>query len=436
MEAATDAAIAQRNNTALNWATANAQLIHPVRGRIAFVPYHYQADFLNDKAHRRIVLKARQVGYSQVFAVEALYTAITRAESTVLLVSRSQDLAANLLRYCYTAYNGLKDAPELTMENAGEMGLANGSRIKSIPANRSTGRGFAATDVYLDEFAYAAFADDIYQSVSPAVSQGGRITIASTPNGNGNKFYALWHGGDFSRHKIDWRQCPAYWTDGEKAQGIPPEKSKWYLEHRKNYTEQSWAAEYECDFTMSGGMVFRHVREASILQPAEPVQDGQYVIGVDWGRSNDSTVFSVINLVTKQQVAMDRMSDTDYASQRIRLKALADRYNNALIIAESNSMGQPNIEALQNMGCNVTGFTTTNATKANIIQQLELAFERGEIMLLDDEYQITELMAYQSEKLPSGLVRYGSPEGLHDDTVMALALAWNGTTLNTWVSFG
>ena len=89
-------------------------------------------------------------------------------------------------------------------------------------------------------------------------------------------------------------------------------------------------------------------------------------------------------------------------------------------------MGQPNIEALQNMGCYVTAFTTTNATKAGIIQALELAFERSDIALLDDEYQITELTAYQSEKLPSGLVRYGSPEGLHDDTVMALAMAWSG----------
>ncbi|MGK3947049.1 hypothetical protein ABK046_52855, partial [Streptomyces caeruleatus] len=57
---------------------------------------------------------------------------------------------------------------------------------------------------------------------------------------------------------------------------------------------------------------------------------------------------------------------------------------------------------------------------------LELAFERGDIQLLDDENQINELMAYQSEKLPSGLVRYGSPDGLHDDTVMALAIAWQG----------
>jgi hypothetical protein len=52
-----------------------------------------------------------------------------------------------------------------------------------------------------------------------------------------------------------------------------------------------------------------------------------------------------------------------------------------------------------------------------------LAFERGDIELLDDENQIMELTAFQAEKLPSGLTRYSSPAGLHDDTVMALAIA-------------
>lgn len=198
--------------------------------------------------------------------------------------------------------------------------------------------------------------------------------------------------------------------------------------------ERAFQQEILAQFLEDGGGVFRRVREASTLQPLERGEDGKtYVIGVDWGRSNDATVFCVMDGVSKCQVYLDRMTDTDYASQRARLIALAERFNRAAIVAESNSMGQANIEALQNAGVQVTGFTTTNATKANAIQQLELAFERNDIKLIADELQINELMGYQSEKLPSGLVRYGSPEGLHDDTVMALAICYNAINADTWL---
>jgi len=33
------------------------------------------------------------------------------------------------------------------------------------------------------------------------------------------------------------------------------------------------------------------------------------------------------------------------------------------------------------------------------------------------------------DRLPSGMVRYSAPDGLHDDMVISLALAWHGATL-------
>ena len=73
----------------LDWARTNAKLVHPVQGVIPFAPYSYQTEFLSAwQESRRIVVKARQVGYSQAFALEALYTALHVPNSTVLLVSR------------------------------------------------------------------------------------------------------------------------------------------------------------------------------------------------------------------------------------------------------------------------------------------------------------------------------------------------------------
>jgi hypothetical protein len=73
----------------------------------------------------------------------------------------------------------------------------------------------------------------------------------------------------------------------------------------------------------------------------------------------------------------------------------------------------------------VMPFTTTNATKFEVVTRLQAAFEHGDIRILDDAVQTGELQAFEMDRTPSGLVRYGAPDGMHDDTVMALALAWH-----------
>lgn len=253
--------------------------------------------------------------------------------------------------------------------------------------------------------------------ISPTlIDYQGDEYYAGTPKGM-NGFFSL-----FNQTSEDWAQ---WQMSSYSNPHIPPEE----LDSLKDtMTERAYQQEILAQFLEDGGGVFRGVRACAVLEPQEPTRGGQYVIGVDWGRSNDATVFMVLDIVNRRVAVMDRMTDTDYASQRLRLQSLSQRYNGATVLAEANSIGQPNIEALQNMNVPVTGFTTTNATKAQIIQALELAFERQEIEILNDELLINELMAYQSERLPSGLIRYGAPEGIHDDTVIGLALAWWAAT--------
>jgi hypothetical protein len=70
----------------------------------------------------------------------------------------------------------------------------------------------------------------------------------------------------------------------------------------------------------------------------------------------------------------------------------------------------------------------TNASKTQAIESLAMAFERGDIHIPNDPVLIGELLAYQAERLPSGLMRYGARGGQHDDTVMALAMAWSAVS--------
>lgn len=203
---------------------------------------------------------------------------------------------------------------------------------------------------------------------------------------------------------------------------------------KETMTERAFQQEILGQFLEDGGGIFRRVQNAATATQQDKGIDGhQYVIGADWGRSDDATVFTVLDLTTLECVYVDRMTDTDYASQRIRLVALAERFSKPAVLVEMNSIGQPQIEALQGMGLSVTGFLTTNATKAQIIDALSLAFEQSKIRIIPNQELISELMAYQSERLPSGLLRYGAPEGMHDDMVISLALAWwAGVASGAW----
>lgn len=374
-----------------------------MHGRMAFTPRQFQANFLQDRSRRRLVVKARQIGFSQVIALEAVHEAITERDATILLVSRNGDLAANLLAYCHNAIAALTDVPDLIKANESDLVFGNGSRVLSLPANPATGRGFAGRSVYLDEYAYQDYAQQIYQSVSPILGHGGRLTVCSTPNGVGNHFYQLFagiDGGEWSRHIVPWYECPVY-------------DQAWYDRERPNYTAQQWASEYECDFVASGQAVFRL---ADIEACADgwigfqsPRSDRQYVTAWDIGRRQDATVGITLDVTsgTLQVVAFDRLLGASYPVIQATIEQRGRDYSGPVFV-ESNGIGDPVIE---NLSIAVEPFVTTSKTKWQAITALALAHENHR--LKHDIRQLTlETQLYQVDD--SKLIQ---------DCVMAAAIA-------------
>lgn len=196
---------------------------------------------------------------------------------------------------------------------------------------------------------------------------------------------------------------------------------------RRQTSEHVWRTEYLAEFSDESGQVFRGIGAAVLpFAPDGPEASHLYVAGVDWGRHQDYTVIAVIDATARRMVALDRFSNIGWSLQRGRLKALAAHWRPRLIWAEANSMGAPNIEALQDEGLPMRGFLTTSKSKSPLIESLALAIERGYLGLLDDPVLLGELAGYSLERLPGGGYRYGAPPGSHDDTVIATALAWHG----------
>ena len=116
-----------------------------------------------------------------------------------------------------------------------------------------------------------------------------------------------------------------------------------------------------------------------------------------------------------------------------RLNNLCKRFSPDAVYPEENSVGAPIIEQLKRTLTGASGaatkvvpFQTTNASKGAAIDALALAFETGELTLIPDPVLLSELESYEMERTQTGLYRYNAPSGLHDDCVIALALAWSG----------
>ena len=126
----------------------------------------------------------------------------------------------------------------------------------------------------------------------------------------------------------------------------------------------------------------------------------RYVAGIDWGRSRDFTAITIIDATTNQVVALDRFNQIGWALQRGRLRNIADTWNPDVIWAEANSLGAPNIEALQHVGLRIRPFQTTAQSKSPLIESLALAIETGQLGLIDHPVLLGELARYASRTPP------------------------------------
>ncbi len=280
-------------------------------------------------------------------------------------------------------------------------------------------RGVGLDLAVLDEAAYLHPA--VWSSVvRPALSdRRGEALFLSTPRGR-NWFWALWMTGQ----KPDQPQWKSWRFPTTANPLIDPAEVE---AARDLLPERVFREEYLAEFLDDGGQVFRRVDEAATVEVGARPQPGERIVfGVDWGRDNDFTCIAVIAADSRRLVALERFNRIGWEVQRGRLAALAGRWEPDAIWAEANSMGGPNIEALQAEGLPVIPFTTTASSKGPLIEALALALERGELTILRDPVLVEELRAYRMERLPGGRYRYSAPSGGHDDTVIALALAWHG----------
>ena len=143
------------------------------------------------------------------------------------------------------------------------------------------------------------------------------------------------------------------------------------------------------------------------------------VYGIDLAKSVDYTV--AIGLDKRGRVCSFDRFQNSWEETFYRLQKLIG-YTPAIV--DSTGVGDPLVERLQKSLPNVEGYTFTSPSKQKLMEGLAVVIQSNQIVYPDNEIA-KELFTFGYEYSRTG-VKYTAPDGLHDDCVMALALAVHG----------
>lgn len=299
--------------------------------------------------------------------------------------------------------------------------FANGSMVVWKSAdNADSLRGEGLTGVVVDEASFIR--ESTWQKeLRPALSdKQGWALIITTPNGK-NWVYKLFTRADSSPDWMAVRQPT--WTNPV----IPQSEIDTVREELPSLV---FDQEYGAEFVEDGSSIFRKVHDAAILETSqvEKHKGHKLYFGNDLAQKNDFTVVSCICKTCNEQVFLERWNNVEYSLQVSRIANLYKKWQPVAVIVETNNVGTVIIEQLRKAGVKVVDFTTTARSKPDLIESLAVAIESGELKLIDDPVQTNELQLFGLTITRAGHKQYSAPEGYHDDTVMALALAYYGVT--------
>ena len=291
-----------------------------------------------------------------------------------------------------------------------------GGRIQARTGNKPNHlRGTFGDFIILDEYAYQN--PVIWEKVCAPMTLDTNATVVfiSTPDFR-NHFWLLYLQALVSD---DWAVVTFSSLDN-------PHLSQEALDAlTRDMTEEDYRQEILAEFIEGEGQVFQ-TKPSHFYKPDGTCncakQGHRLVAGLDWGQKNDWTVLSLGCATCRKELGLYRTNQISYPLQREALKSWLEPYGAVELLAEANSIGQPNIEALWADGIPVNPFKMSGTSKPPLVHQLKLVFEQDTWQFVEDKDAWLELEAYEMRITLAGNRQFNAPQGMHDDTVVARML--------------
>lgn len=203
---------------------------------------------------------------------------------------------------------------------------------------------------------------------------------------------------------------------------------------RRSLPDRLFRQYYLAEF-IDDGDVFVGYRECICTQPllvsgaVQKWKDPEYVsgtvvVGADWAKTKDYTVFTAFDIVTRRMVGFERFHKTKYTEAIRKLVLFCRQFSDVLVVRhDKTGLGNVIDDQLAYTDLPYEGITFTNNIKAEMVAQLITSLEQKTVGLPHWNEMLDELESYEVQTTAIGNMTYGATEGKHDDIVSSMLLS-------------
>jgi len=274
--------------------------------------------------------------------------------------------------------------------------------------NEMSGRSRKYKKIVADEVAFVKNFWAIWtESLRPTLTDlKGDAWFLSTPRGK-NDFFKIFMRG---------KQGEANWASWQMSTYTNPFIDPNEIdEAKRDLPALAFSQEYMAEFNdnIANPFGYDFIRLCTMGQSSLP----PVCFGIDLAKNQDWTV--IIGLDQFGQVCHFDRFQKDWHQTVQAIKLLP----NVTTQMDSTGVGDPITEQIQIARGNVIGKKFTQTSKQQIMEGLAVAIQQRKILFPEGHIK-DELENFEFEYTRTG-VKYSAPQGLHDDCVCALALAWD-----------
>lgn len=402
-----------------------------------------------------------------------LWYAMFNADKTILI-------AANVLRQALEIMHRVRTTYELCPDyiragviayNKSSIEFDNGSRIIAQATTANTGRGMALSLLYCDEMAFAApgLLEDMWTSLSPTLSTGGKAIITSTPKTDVDMFAKIWKGandltdeyGNPNTENGEGRN--GYFAVSATWDKHPWRDAKWAAEEEAKIGKAKFLQEHCCQFVSDDESLIdsmtlsrmKYMEEplfytGTVRWFTEPQPNKSYLVSLDpsLGTGGDYSAIQVFMLPDMVQVAEWQNNNTPARGQVRTMMQILHTLEGELRdhpeqngepeifwTVENNTIGEAILQVIEDTGEDRfpgqmvnekkkrgqsrrfrKGLNTDNRKKLSACVKLKSLIESGR-MEINSRNLVTELKNYVAKG-----ASYSAKSGTHDDLVSATLL--------------